>query len=152
MRVLSSIVQSLVRSMLHARHHLSLRRFVALQLIRHNHPWHEALFFQEFTEKSLGCIGIPPPLEQHIQYIPLCVHCPPQVVLLPLDRDHRFIKMPFVRNVRTLAAKLMGILLPELLTPLPNLFRKSPRSPDTASFSQCRDSSKERCHTARHSS
>ena len=45
---------------------------------------------------------------------------------------------------------LIGILLPEFLTPFPNRSHTSPRSPDTALFSQCRDSSKERCDRVRH--
>ena len=52
MRVLRSIVQSLVLSMLHVWHPLFLRRFVALQFVRHNHPWHEALFLQQFAKES----------------------------------------------------------------------------------------------------
>jgi len=71
MRVLGSIVQALVRSMLHVLHHLFLRRFVALEFIRHDDSWHEALFFQQFAKEPLCRLHIPMALQQDLQHIPL---------------------------------------------------------------------------------
>jgi hypothetical protein len=52
--------------------------------------------------------------------VPLCVHRPPSIVLLLLNRDHRFIEMPFLSHERTFAPELIGVLLPEFLAPCPN--------------------------------
>jgi hypothetical protein len=44
------------------------------------------------------------------------------IIWLLFDRDHHFIQMPFVRNIRAFALKLIRVLLSELLTPFPNRF------------------------------
>ncbi len=122
MGVLGSIIQPLVLSMLHVLHHLLLRRFVTLQFIRHDHPWHEALFFKEFAKESLCRLRIPMPLQQDFQHVPLRIYCPPQVIALLLNRHHHFIQMPLISDERAFAAKLIGVLLSEFLAPLPNRF------------------------------
>ena len=66
--------------MLYAFQHLFLRRFVALQLVGDDHPWHEAWFFQKFAEESLRRLCVPMLLEQDIQHFPLRIPCPPQIV------------------------------------------------------------------------
>jgi hypothetical protein len=46
----------------------------------------------------------------------------PQIVLLFFDCYNHLVKMPFVCYIRTLASHLIRVLLPELLTPIPNYF------------------------------
>ena len=70
MGVLGSIVQPLVLSMLYVLHHLLLRCFVTLEFVGDNHPWHEALFFEEFAKESLCRLCVPMALEQDFQDVP----------------------------------------------------------------------------------
>ena len=58
MGVLAKVVQALVLSMLHVLHHLFLRRFVTLEFVRHDDPWHEASFFEEFAKESFGRLRV----------------------------------------------------------------------------------------------
>jgi hypothetical protein len=51
-----------------------------------------------------------------------CSDCSPQVVLLPFDCDDHFVQMPLIRNVWTFTTQLIGVLLPEPLTPFSNRF------------------------------
>lgn len=122
MGILGSIVQSLMLSMLHVRHHLLLRCFVTFEFVSDNHPWHEALFFEEFAEESLRRLRVPVSLQQDIQHVRFPIHYPPQIILLLFERHRHLIKMPFVFNVPTFAPKLIRILLPEFLTPFSNCF------------------------------
>lgn len=69
MRILAKIVESLVLSMFHILQDLLVRRFVAFELISHDYPWHEALFFQKLAKESLCCLGVTMPLQQDIQYV-----------------------------------------------------------------------------------
>ncbi len=62
MRVLRPIIQSLVRSMLHARHHSFLCGFVTLQFVGDHHPWHKPLSLQQLvnvTRSRQNLIGVP---------------------------------------------------------------------------------------------
>ncbi len=43
-------------------------------------------------------------------------------MLLLFDRHPHCIEMPFIGEVRTFATKLIGVLLPEFLAPLPHRF------------------------------
>jgi len=58
MRILCSVVQSFVLSMLHEPEHLLFRRCVTFELIGDDDPGREALLFEQFAEKSLCCVGI----------------------------------------------------------------------------------------------
>ena len=122
MGVLGSIVQPLMLSMFYALHYLLLCCFVTLEFVGNNHPWHEALFFQQFAKESLGRLGVPMALQQDFQHSPLGIHRSPQIILLRLDRHYYFIQMPFIVDERTFAAKLIHVLLSEFLTPFSNRF------------------------------
>ena len=127
-------IQSLVLSVLDTLKHLFFSGFIAFQFIGDDHPWGKALFFEQFAEKSLCCLGIPMPLHQNIQHIPLRIHCSPQVILLSFDRDNHLIKMPFVCNVRAFTPQLIRIL--QISGTIRESIRRSPQSHGTASFSR----------------
>lgn len=120
MRVLAKVVQSLVLLMLHALEHLVLGSFVALQLVRYDHAWYKALLLEELAKESLGCLGISMTLHQEVKHVALRIYCTPQVILLSFNLDDNFIKMPSIRETRSLTAHLIGVLLPKLVTPFPN--------------------------------
>ena len=114
MGILRSIIQSFVLSMFYAFQHLFLCRFVTRELVGDDDSWCETLLLEQLAKETLGCLCISLSLHQDIQHGPLCIHCPPQIVLLFLNFDHYFIKMPFIRNIRTLAPQLIRVLLSEL--------------------------------------
>jgi hypothetical protein len=90
-RLLRSIVESFVLAMLAVGQHLSLRRSITLQFIRHHHPWSKSLLFEQFAEKLFGCCFVPMPLHQDVEHVTVCVHCLPQVILLAVDFQFDFI-------------------------------------------------------------
>jgi hypothetical protein len=70
MRVLGSIIQSLVLSMLYILHHLVFCRFVTLEFVGDHHSWHEALLFQQFAKESMCRLRIPMALQQDFRHVP----------------------------------------------------------------------------------
>ena len=104
--------------MLHPREHLSLGSAVALQFIRDNHSWDILTAFQEFVEELLGGLFVAPALHQDIQHSPILIHSPPQIMTLCVNREKHFIEMPLVARAETPTPQLIGVLLPEFVTPL----------------------------------
>ncbi len=120
MRILRSIIQSLVLSVLDTLEHLVFGGFVAFQFICHQHSWNKALLFQQFTEKALCRLCVSMPLHQNIEYAAICIHSSPQVVLLSFDRDDDLIQMPFIGYKGMFAPHLICVWLSKLLAPFPN--------------------------------
>ena len=98
----------------------SARLFI--ELIGHDHPWHEALFLQQFAEEPMCRLRVSMSLQQDIQHVALGIHRSPQIILLPFDCDYHLIQMPLVRNIRTFALQLIRVLLSKFLAPFPNRF------------------------------
>ena len=48
------------------------------------------------------------------------IDCTPEVMMLPLDREHHLVEMSFVPALRLFPAKFIGISLAELQRPLSN--------------------------------
>jgi hypothetical protein len=72
------------------------------QFVSDNHLWHEPLFLQRLTEKSLRCLSVSMSLQQDIQHVSFTVHRPPQIVLLFFDCYSHLIKMPVSRQLPAL--------------------------------------------------
>ena len=77
MRILRSIVQSLMLPMLYPWHDLNFRRAVALQLVGDNDARNIPQALQQFTEESLGGFLIPAALHQDVQDVAILVHGSP---------------------------------------------------------------------------
>jgi len=70
MRILTAVVQITTLPVFHARQDLTLRRAVAFELIRADHPWHIGEAFEQLAKELLGCLLIAAALYQNIQIPP----------------------------------------------------------------------------------
>ncbi len=136
MRILRSIIQSLVLSVLDTLEHLVFSGLIAFQLIGDDHPWGKALFFEQFAEKSLCCLGIPMPLHQNVQHITLRIHCSPQVILLSFDRDNHLTLDAICLQCKGVYAAIDLHIAAQISGTIPESIRSSPQSLCTASFSR----------------
>jgi hypothetical protein len=109
-------------AMLRAGEHLALCGAVALQLIGDDHagPVGEAL--EQLAEELLRRRLITPTLHQDIEHIALFSYCPPQIVTLTVDGEEDLVQVPFGSGPGPTAPQLIGIGLPELVTPLADRF------------------------------
>jgi hypothetical protein len=55
---------------------------------------------------------------QDIEYNPVLIHGPPEILALSMDREEDFIQMPRVARMSASASELMGMGLAECPTPL----------------------------------
>ncbi len=117
-RVLGSIVETLVLTMFDARHGLALGGGVALQLVDHHHPWHHPLSRQQLLQQPLGRLRIPPALDQHVKDKAILVHSPPEILALIADGQDDLIQVPFVAPVRRPSAQGVGDIAAEFQPPL----------------------------------
>ena len=120
-RVLRTVVQTLVLAMLHARQHLLLRCLVAAKLVRDDHAWHIATALEQFPEELPRCSFVATALHQDIQHVPILIDRSPQVLRLSIDLQEHFIQKLLVAWPST-AAELVGVGLSELQTPLAHRF------------------------------
>src|SRR5262249_41957060 len=105
-------------AMLHPRQYLSLRRTVALQLVRNDDPRHVLQFLQQLAEKLLRCLLVASALYQDIEHIVVLIHCTPQIMALAVYGEKHLIEMPLVPWLGASTLQLIGIVLPKLETPL----------------------------------
>ena len=68
-------------------------------------------------EELLRGFLIAPTLHEDIKNIIILIHRPPQVMPLAVDRQKDLVQVPLVPGPRPPATELIGIILPELLTP-----------------------------------
>ena len=96
MRVFRAIVQISALSMFSLWKQLALSYTVASQLIGHDHARHILKAFQQPSEETLCCFGIPPWLNEDVEHNAVLIHGAPQIVLHSLDLDEDFVEVPFV--------------------------------------------------------
>src|SRR5258708_39554224 len=96
MRVLCSVVQSFVLSMLSARQDLTFRRTITPSFIGNNHSRNVLHPFKKFVEKSLGCLFVASALHQNSKHVAVPIHCSPEGVLLTANCQHDLVHMPCV--------------------------------------------------------
>ncbi len=117
MRILRSIVESLMLPVLNTRHDFSFRRAVAPQLVGDDHARHVPQTLQQLTEEALGGFLIPATLNQNVQHVAILVHGSPQVMILATDLDEYFIEVPLVARAGTSSTQLISVCLAELQAP-----------------------------------
>ena len=121
-RVLGSVIESLVLAMLDARHDLPLCCAVAGELVGdHDARWPH-LLLQQFAQQPLGRLLVASALDQNIEHRPGLVHGAPQPVLHTGDLQHDLIEMPFVANPRKPTRDPVVELLAKFARPLPHRF------------------------------
>jgi hypothetical protein len=121
-------------TVLDTREPLALRRAIALELLRNEHPGDVLTAFEERAEELLGRLLVAPPLHEDVEHYAVLTHCPPQRVPFLVDRDEHFVQMPLVTRPGTPATELMRILLPELPAPLVNSFVRHDDSTNEQEF------------------
>ena len=99
---------------------LALYHAVAAQLISDDYTRHILKALQQPSKKSFGGFGIPPWLNEYVEYNAVLIHRTPKVMLHALDPDEHLIKVPLVTGPRTAAAQSAREGLAELLAPTPN--------------------------------
>ena len=80
--------------MLHGRHRRAVSGIIASQFFSDEPAWFKTLPFQKPTEKPFSRLLIAPALHKNINHITILIHCSPQILSLPLDRDKDFVAMP----------------------------------------------------------
>src|SRR5262249_60751000 len=118
MRVLTAVVEIAALAMLHPWQYLSLRRTVALQLVRNDDPRHVLQSLQQLAEKLLRCLLVTSALYQDIEHVIVLIHGAPQIMALTMNRQEDFIEVPLITWLGASTLQLIGIVLPKLQTPL----------------------------------
>ena len=108
--------------MFYARENPPLSGAVAREIGGDAHARHVRTALQQLAEELAGCAFVAPALHQEIEDSAILVDCPPEIVPVPVDREEGFIQMPLIAWLCTPSAQLMGLLLPELETPLAHRF------------------------------
>src|SRR4029453_4146193 len=122
MRILTPVIQIAALAMFHPRQYLTLRRTVALQLVRNDDPRHILQALQQLAEKLLRRLFVASALHQNIQDIIVLIHRPPQVMAFPMDRQKNLIQVPLVPWLGTSTLQPIRVVLPKLQTPLADGF------------------------------
>ncbi len=121
-RVLSSVVQSLVLPVLDAGHDLPLRSLVARQLVGDHDPRGTALLLQQLAQQAEGRLFIAPALDKDVEHDPVLIHGTPEPVLLARDRHHDLVAVPLAPSRGQPAPDLVRKTLAELQPLLPHGF------------------------------
>lgn len=104
--------------MLDARHQFGLGGRIGPQLVGDHNPWGGTLTLEQFAHQPKGCPLVFAALQQGIEDIAVGIDSAPQPVLLPLDRHHHFIKLPFISKLTAgPSTKLMSEFEAELRSP-----------------------------------
>lgn len=108
MRDLGVIVEISALTVLDARQDLALRGGVALELIRHDHPWDIPQAPQQLAKEALGRGCATPALDQDVENISVLVDRPPEIVLLAADANEHFVQVPLVARLWPAPLQLVG--------------------------------------------
>jgi hypothetical protein len=100
MGVLTAVVERATLPVFHAGQSLLLRRAVAFQLLRDNHPWHIGEAFEQLAKALLCCLLVAPTLDENVQDVVVLLHRTPQGMPFPMDREKYLIQVPFISWLR----------------------------------------------------
>ena len=78
MRILGSVIQALVLSVLDGGHHLAFSRAIAGQLIGNHDARRPTLPLQQLPEQAFGGPFVPSALHENVEHEAVLVHCAPQ--------------------------------------------------------------------------
>ena len=120
MRVLRSVIQTLVRAVFDFWHDLTPGGSIRAQLIGDNPSGWTALLPQQPLQQALGRFGVAPRLDDFVEHIAVLINRPPQPVFLARDRDHDLVEVPDVAPARPLAFEATGVIRPKLQNPAPD--------------------------------
>ena len=90
-RILRSIIQTFMLSVFNAWNQLFFSRPIASEFVGNDDSWGKTGGLEQFTEELLRGAFIAMTLHQDVEDLTVCIHRPPQVILLTLDGDHNFV-------------------------------------------------------------
>jgi len=117
-RILRSVVQSLVLAMLNVGHDLSLRRTVAGKLVGNHDTGRPHLPLQQLAQQTLSGLFVASALDQNVEHDTGLIHGSPKPMLYPSNFEHDLIQMPLIADLGKAATDLVGERLTELARPL----------------------------------
>ena len=106
-RILRAIIEIPVLTMFHPWQDLALGGSVALELLGNDHARDVGQSLEELAEKPLCRLLISATLNQNIQYIPVLIDCPPEIVMRAFDGEKHLIEVPFIARSRTSPSQLV---------------------------------------------
>jgi hypothetical protein len=83
--VLTAVVEIATLPVFHTGQYLPLRRAVAFQFIRDDHPWHIGEAFEQLAKELLCGLLFAPTLDENVQNV-VVIHRTPQVMALTVNR------------------------------------------------------------------
>ena len=122
MREFGAIVLVLPRAVHHRRHHPTVGRGVAAQLVGDQPARRPAFAFQQLPEEALGGGAIAPGLYEDVDHVAVVIDGSSEILLAPLNIDEQFVQVPGVAQSSLPAPEDSRIRWPERATPLPNRF------------------------------
>ena len=118
--VLRAVVQVLRPAMLHRVQDLAVRHLVAGELVGDDHPGRLPQALEELAEELLGGHRVSARLHEHVEHVAVLIHRPPQLPLFAVYTDQHLVHVPFIAGSRPAPTQLVGVLLPEPVTPGPD--------------------------------
>src|SRR5262245_54217972 len=85
MRILAAVVEIATLPVCHTGQYLTLRRTVAFELIRNDHPRHIGEAFEQLAKEFLCILLVAPTLDENVQDVVVLIHRTPQVMTLPMN-------------------------------------------------------------------
>jgi hypothetical protein len=121
MRVLGSVIQSLVTTVISVWHGPLDGWHITRQLIGDNYPRRDTILRVEHTmQEPLYGVLVPSTLNQDVQHGSLLVDGTPQPVPMLVDRESHFVHVPLVASSRMAPTKLARQQWAELAAPQPD--------------------------------
>lgn len=94
MRDCRSVVETAVLAVSDVRQELSAGSAITAKTIGHNQTGSVVQAFQQLAKKACGRTLIPMLLNENIKHVTVLVHCTPEIVTLPLNRDKDLVEAP----------------------------------------------------------
>jgi hypothetical protein len=120
MRALGAMIEVAVLPMLATGQDVPLRRAVAPALVRDEHPWPVGQALEQRAAELLGGGFVPARLDQEIEDVAVWIHGPPQIGAGTSDGEAHLIPVPLSAWPGVPPTQLIGLLLPDFHTPLPD--------------------------------
>ena len=119
-RVLCPVVEIAMLAMFHAWEQVALGGPIALEFVGDDDTRDVGQAFKEFAEELLRGRLITAALDQDIQYVPVLIRRPPEIMTLALDGQKHLVHVPLIAWARAAATQLVGIVLAKLAAPFAN--------------------------------
>ena len=120
MRDLRSVVFVLSRAVYDGRHHRTVRRGIAAQLVCDQSARNAALSFQQFPKETGGRPSIAPGLDEDVDHVTVLVHRPPQISTATLNLHKQLVEIPGIAQAPSPSPQRPRVRRTKCSTPLSN--------------------------------